>query len=1018
MPIAYDQDVTLRLIAQAEGEQDISKLEQTVDQLRGQMVRLESASRAAAAAQVESSRRLAAAKSAYDGTAATLMGVRNEYRYLSQRAKEAGAGQAEFAAQADRAKQRVSEYQAKLKDARSAVREMGAEHRNAAGEVRRLGQEQRQLEEAMRTIGSSAKQNADGVGLLSAGMRRLAGVAAGLQISQEFIESNLAIESLERTMTQLTGSSTEAAREIEWLREASARLGVQVNDAARAYASLSAATKGTALEGRETHAIFEAVAGAMAKLGRSSADTEGALQAISQMVGKGTVQMEELRGQLAERLPGALAATAKAMGLTTSELVDMVGSGQVLASDLIPKLTQGLNELYGTGKIEGTQAAWNRFKNSVSETLQMLGQDGGIMAAAIAMLEGLNKGVRVAAAGMEFLGKALGTTAAATTTFDLSHPILSLKAFNDEIQALRKETRKKFGLSFDDEFEAKVREFWGLQTEAAADAAEASTRAGEAAHAAAAQSVGAADRSSGSWLAVAAAYTKANKEAAAATVLSVKSAEARKAEGDVAMALARSFGTEADQRRAAEVAARANVTTLEAVAAARKREADLAREQVAAQLEAAGGEARLTAEQQKAVQASREAASAKQAEADKSAAAAEGARMHAAALETASLAVADNAGRLGELNAAMQSAAAEYLRMQQLQSQGDATDQEVEASKIRLAQATSLYRDALSDQTAAIERQSAAQQAAQQITLAQLSADQQIARTQLELARLRNDSRGVLEAQNKLRQIEIKMLQVTAEGARAEAKATLAAAEAKKAELAATGQLTPARQAEIDKMIASAKLKQVEAEKSDQLARLQRELADELERVERRGRGAGDGLAESYDKAANASDRLNDSIRNRPDEVGGTSGPEVHAGQGGLTGRQQPGIVEREVSTFSVDNDFIARQAGLTGEAVGKFSAVFSDILAYKMAEFRARFSNTSIMTAQGYRSEVANYEKQAIALAASIARRRDPASSQSTKTVTVNIKQGGREIPIVAADEASAENLVRAIELAAKVAS
>ena len=45
--------------------------------------------------------------------------------------------------------------------------------------------------------------------------------------------------------------------------------------------------------------------------------------ALAQMASKGTVQAEELRGQLGERLPGAFKIAAAAMGVTQAELVSL-----------------------------------------------------------------------------------------------------------------------------------------------------------------------------------------------------------------------------------------------------------------------------------------------------------------------------------------------------------------------------------------------------------------------------------------------------------------------------------------------------------------------------------------------------------------------------------------------------------------------------------------------------------------------------------------------------------------------
>jgi tape measure domain-containing protein len=53
-------------------------------------------------------------------------------------------------------------------------------------------------------------------------------------------------------------------------------------------------------------------------LGLSVDDQRGIFKALEQMLSKGNVQAEELRGQLGERLPGAIYFSAKALGVTGS----------------------------------------------------------------------------------------------------------------------------------------------------------------------------------------------------------------------------------------------------------------------------------------------------------------------------------------------------------------------------------------------------------------------------------------------------------------------------------------------------------------------------------------------------------------------------------------------------------------------------------------------------------------------------------------------------------------------------
>ena len=204
--------------------------------------------------------------------------------------------------------------------------------------------------------------------LKSLAMTAAAGIGVA-ELARAFVSVNVATERTQKALEAVTGSTALAQQEMAYLREVANRMGIGLQDAASAYVSLSAAAKGTALEGQAAKDIFEAVSLAMGKLGKSSADTEGALLAIQQMMSKGTVQAEELRGQLGERLPGAFGLAAKAMGVTEQELGKMLEKGEILAKDLLPALTDELNKTYNDGKrIGGLDKEWERFKTAMEQS--------------------------------------------------------------------------------------------------------------------------------------------------------------------------------------------------------------------------------------------------------------------------------------------------------------------------------------------------------------------------------------------------------------------------------------------------------------------------------------------------------------------------------------------------------------------------------------------------------------------------------------------------------------------------
>ena len=228
----------------------------------------------------------------------------------------------------------------------------------------------KQVQGAVDGVGKKGKEASTGVNELAKSLQGMA-ITAGAALSvsalaQSFIQANVESQRLAKGLTAVTGSTGAGAAEMQYLQATADKLGLSLAAAAPAYVNLTAATKGTRLEGQATKDIFEAVSLAMAKLGKSSADTQGALLAIEQMVSKGVVSAEELRGQLGERLPGAFRLAAEAMGVTEQELGKMLESGDILAADLLPRLAQGLNKLYDDGKaVTGLEADWNVLVNAI-----------------------------------------------------------------------------------------------------------------------------------------------------------------------------------------------------------------------------------------------------------------------------------------------------------------------------------------------------------------------------------------------------------------------------------------------------------------------------------------------------------------------------------------------------------------------------------------------------------------------------------------------------------------------------
>ncbi|MDL2320772.1 tape measure protein [Desulfosarcina sp. OttesenSCG-928-B08] len=221
------------------------------------------------------------------------------------------------------------------------------------------------------------------------GALKAALIALGIQqIISSLFRAGTEIQALNRSMVAVTGSTEKAAEELSWLRSISDELGQEFYTLADSYKGFLAATQDTNMAGKASREVFVAVMEAATALGMSVDDVEGSYRALIQMVSKGNVQAEELRGQLGERLYGAFNLAAEAMGLTTQELNKMLERGEVLAEDLLPRLARVLHDKYGKAARDaandGRQAV-NRFTTAWKDLKAEMASGGFLDAATEAL---------------------------------------------------------------------------------------------------------------------------------------------------------------------------------------------------------------------------------------------------------------------------------------------------------------------------------------------------------------------------------------------------------------------------------------------------------------------------------------------------------------------------------------------------------------------------------------------------------------------------------------------------------
>ena len=185
------------------------------------------------------------------------------------------------------------------------------------------------------------------------------------------LDANIQLETTRRTLTQVLGSVDAANAEIDKLATAANRTGVAVGGLNTSFSTFAAAAKTAGLNTAQIEQIFNSTVGAAGTLGLSGEKVTLILEALGQMASKGVVSMEELRRQLGNSLPGALALMAQSLGITTAQLDKLVSSGQLLASDALPALATAMAKIGDQTKpVEGLQQSFARLGNAVTETYQ------------------------------------------------------------------------------------------------------------------------------------------------------------------------------------------------------------------------------------------------------------------------------------------------------------------------------------------------------------------------------------------------------------------------------------------------------------------------------------------------------------------------------------------------------------------------------------------------------------------------------------------------------------------------
>lgn len=250
----------------------------------------------------------------------------------------------------------------------------------------------------------------------SAALSALSGTLA----LREIIQAGLVIDKFVNTLKTVSEGTLGFQRNLNFLFAEADRVGFAVGDVGNSFARLSLAMKGAGFEGGQTRETFSQLVGASRNFGLSAADTMGVIRALEQSMSKGKFMAEEVRNQMGDRLPVAMAALERAVTKVDGKQSDLNKRFEEGTIDVQRYAVEFVKQIYAmSGGAEtlgrtsqSVGSAFGRLTTELTKT-NMLFKEAGFDEALISTTDQIRKLIETAreSGAVEVLAKALATLA-------------------------------------------------------------------------------------------------------------------------------------------------------------------------------------------------------------------------------------------------------------------------------------------------------------------------------------------------------------------------------------------------------------------------------------------------------------------------------------------------------------------------------------------------------------------------------------------------------------------------------
>ena len=235
---------------------------------------------------------------------------------------------------------KLGRFKSDIQQGSKAMQQLGANADNAGRQFNSFSKNTDQATASLHRTNKVAAAVNRSIASLAAGV-------GGLSLAKGLTEQLAAFQDIRTRLQSLSESAADYADKERFLIELANEHHKELNGLADGYSRLSAIVQENIITDTQARNILAGLSDAASQNGASTADLERVYYGLSQALGQGVVQMQEVN-QVVEPLPGLMSKLARAAGVETSaQLKKLVGDGKITSEVFGKLLVKALEDYEG-----------------------------------------------------------------------------------------------------------------------------------------------------------------------------------------------------------------------------------------------------------------------------------------------------------------------------------------------------------------------------------------------------------------------------------------------------------------------------------------------------------------------------------------------------------------------------------------------------------------------------------------------------------------------------------------------